>query len=86
MEVVTLTVISVVIDQYLYETLFKTLNHGSLHHTFIPSSVIEWKCMSTGPITEIDTVQVTKHIKILQPISKRALNMTEYKYLEMVYQ
>ena len=72
--------------QYLYETLFKTLNHGSLHHTFTPSSVLEWKCMSTGPITEIDTFQITKHIKILQPISKRALNMTECKYLETVYQ
>ena len=42
--------------------------------------------MSTGPITEIDTFQITKHIKILQPISKRALNMTECKYLETVYQ
>ena len=72
--------------QDLYETLFKTTsNRGSLHHTSTPGSVLEWKCMSTGPITEIDTFQISKNIKILHPISKRALNMTECKYLEMVY-
>ena len=42
--------------------------------------------MATGPITEINTFQITNHIKILQPISKRVLNMTECKYLETVYQ
>ena len=67
--------------QYLYETLFKTFNHGSVYHTFTPSSVLEWKCMSTSPITEINIFRITKHIIILQPILKRVLNMTECKYL-----
>ena len=72
--------------QHLYKTLFKmTSNHGSLHHTSTPGSVLEWKCMSTGPVTEIDTFHISKNIKSLYPISKRALNMTECKYLEMVY-
>ena len=72
--------------QYLYEALFKTFNHGLLHHIFTSNSVLEWKRMATGPITEINTFQITKHIKIPQPISKRVLNMTECKYLETVYQ
>ena len=39
-----------------------------VHHTFTPSSVIEWNIIEWN-ITESDTFQITKHIKILQPIS-----------------
>ena len=70
----------------LQDILFKTAsNHGSLHHTSTPMSVLNLKHMSTAPIAEIDNFQISKDIKILQPISKRVLNMIECKHLETVY-
>lgn len=69
----------------LQDILFKTSNHGSFHHTSTPASVLKLKQMCIAPITEINDFRISETVKVLQPISKRALNMAECKHLEMVY-
>ena len=41
--------------------------------------------MYTPSIAEIGDFQISKDIKILQPTSKRALGILEYKHLKTVY-
>ena len=72
--------------RYLQDILFKTTSdHGSFHHTSTTASVLNLKHMSTAPIAEIDDFQISKDVKILQPISKRALDITECEHIKIVY-